>query len=149
MENRNGLVRDACLTRAWGTAERDAALAMLDRRAGGQRITLGADKGYDAADFIRQVRQRRVTPPIAADRRVSKHGVTRHSEIDARTTHHAGYQVSQRIRKRIEEVFGWTKSAAGMRQIKFRGIARVGWAFSLAAAAYNLLRLPRLLAQAG
>jgi transposase len=149
MENRNGLVRDACLTRASGTAERDAALAMLDRRAGGRRITLGADKGYDVADFIRQVRQRRVTPHIAADRRVSRHGVMRHSEIDARTTRHAGYAVSQRIRKRIEEVFGWTKSAAGIRQTKFRGIARVGWAFSLAAAAYNLVRLPRLLAQAG
>jgi IS5 family transposase len=145
MENRNGLVSDACLTRALGTAERDAALTMLDRRAGGRRITLGADKGYDVAAFVQALRQRQVTPHIAADRRVSKHGVVRHSEIDMRTTRHAGYEVSQRIRKRIEEVFGWTKSTAGLRQTKFRGLARVGWAFSLTAAAYNLIRLPRLL----
>ena len=147
MENRNGLVREACLTHASGTAERDAALTMLDRRQGRRRITLGADKGYDVAAFVQALRRRRVTPHIAADRRVSKCGVARHSEIDERTTRHAGYAVSQRIRKRIEEVFGWTKSAAGMRQTKFRGVARVGWAFNLAAAAYNLIRLPRLLAQ--
>lgn len=147
MENRNGLVSDACLTRASGTAEREAALTMLDRRAGGRRITLGADKGYDVAAFVQALRQRQVTPHIAADRRVSKHGVVRHSEIDMRTTRHAGYEVSQRIRKRIEEVFGWTKSTAGLRQTKFRGLARVGWAFSLTAAAYNLIRLPRLLPQ--
>ncbi len=146
MENRNGLVRDACLTHASGTAERDAALAMLDRRAGKRRITLGADKGYDVTAFVQALRRRRVTPHIAADRRVSKHGVARHSEIDARTTRHPGYAISQRIRKRIEEVFGWTKSAAGLRQTRFRGIERVGWAFTLAAVAYNLVRLPRLLA---
>jgi transposase len=149
MENRNGLVSDACLTRASGTAERDAALAMLDRRAGERRITLGADKGYDVAAFIQALRQRRVTPHIAADRRVSKLGVVRHSEIDARTTRHAGYAISQIIRKRIEEVFGWKKSAAGLRQTKFRGLERVQWAFTLTAAAYNLIRLPRLLAEAG
>ncbi len=149
MENRNGLVSDACLTHASGTAERDAALTLLDRRRrGGRRITLGADKGYDTTAFVQALRQRRVTPHIAANRTVSKHGVERHSEIDARTTRHAGYEISQRIRKRIEEVFGWTKSAAGMRQTKFRGIERVGWAFSLTAAAYNLVRLPKLLAQA-
>jgi IS5 family transposase len=147
MENRNGLVSDACLTQAGGTAERDAALMMLDRRAGKRRVTLGADKGYDVTAFVVSLRQRRVTPHIAADRRLSKHGVARHSEIDARTTRHAGYAISQRVRKRIEEVFGWTKSAAGLRQTKFRGIERVGWAFHLAAAAYNLIRLPKLLAQ--
>jgi transposase len=146
MENRNGLVRDACLTHASGTAERDAALTLLDRRGGGRRITLGADKGYDVADFVTALRRRRVTPHIAVDRRVSKLGVMRHSEIDARTTRHAGYAISQRIRKRIEEVFGWTKSAARMRQTMFRGLSRVGHAFSLAAAAYNLIRLPKLLA---
>lgn len=147
MENRSGLVSDACLTHAGGAAERDAALAMLDRRRGKRRITLGADKGYDVAAFVRNLRRRRVTPHIAADRRRSKLGVARHSEIDARTTRHRGYAVSQRIRKRIEEVFGWTTSAAGMRQTKFRGLQRVGWAFSLAAAAYNLIRLPRPLGQ--
>lgn len=147
MENRNGLVSDACLTGAGGTAERDAALAMLDRRARGRRITLGADKGYDVAAFVQNLRRRRVTPHIAGDRRVSKCGVVRHSEIDARTTRHAGYEISQRIRKRIEEVFGWMKTAAGMRQTHFRGLDRVGAAFSLTATAYNLVRLPRLLAE--
>jgi transposase len=146
MENRHGLVSDACLTRASGTAERDAALLLLDRRRRRRRITLAADKGYDVSAFVGSLRQRRVTPHIAADRRVSKCGVVRRSEIDSRTTRHPGYAISQRIRKRIEEVFGWVKSAAGLRQTKFRGIERVGWAFSLAAAAYNLVRLPRLLA---
>jgi IS5 family transposase len=148
MENRNGLVSDACLTQASGTAERDAALMMLERRAGKRRrITLGADKGYDVSAFVKALRRDQVTPHIAADRRHSKLGVTRHSEIDGRTTRHPGYAISQTIRKRIEEVFGWTKSAAGMRQTKFRGIERVGWAFSLVAVAYNLIRLPKLLAQ--
>jgi transposase len=148
MENRNGLVADACLTHASGTAERDAALSMLDRREGKRRITLGADRGYDVAAFVTALRDRQVTPHIAADRRISKHGVERHSEIDGRTTRHGGYAISQRIRKRIEEVFGWKKSAAGMRQTKFRGLERVGWCFTLTAAAYNLIRLPRLLATA-
>jgi len=148
MENRNGLVADACLTHAGGTAERDAALTLLDRRRRTKRITLGADKGYDIAAFVTALRQRRVTPHVTADRRVSKLGVARHSEIDRRTTRHPGYAVSQRIRKRIEEVFGWTKSAAGQRQTRYRGLDRVGWAFSLTAAAYNLVRLPKLLADA-
>jgi transposase len=148
MENRNGLVADACLTHASGTAERDAALTMLDRRKDKRRITLGADKGYDVTGFIVALRDRQVTPHIAIDRRVSKLGVRRHSEIDGRTTRHVGYEISQRIRKRIEEVFGWKKSAAGKRQTKFRGIERVGWSFSLTAAAYNLIRLPNMLVQA-
>ena len=105
-----------------------------------------ADKGYDATAFVQALRARRVTPHIAANRAISKCGVARRSEIGARTTRHVGYALSQRIRKRIEEVFGWTKSAAGMRQTRFRGLERVGWAFSLAAAAYNLVRLPKLLA---
>jgi transposase len=147
MENRNGLVSDVCLTRASGTAERDAALVMLDRREGRRRITLGADKGYDVTAFVQALRRRRVTPHVAAGKRRSKLGVARHSEIDARTTRHPGHEISQRIRKRIEEVFGWAKSAAGLRQTKFRGLERTGWAFSLAATAYNLIRLPRLLAQ--
>lgn len=148
MENRNGLVADACLTRAGGTAERDAALTLLDRQRRTKRITLGADKGYDAAAFVTALRQRKVTPHVTADRRVSKLGVARHSEIDGRTTRHPGYAISQRIRKRIEEVFGWTKSAAGQRQTRFRGLDRVGWAFSFIAAAYNLVRLSKLLPDA-
>lgn len=112
MENRYGLVRAACLAHASGTAERDAALVMLERRKGRRRTTLGADKGYDVAASVQALRQRRVTPHIAANRQVSKYGVARHSEIDRRTTRHAGHAISQRIRKRIEEVFGGTKSAA-------------------------------------
>jgi hypothetical protein len=146
MENRNGLVSDACLTRASGTAERDAALALIERRRGKPgRITLGADKGYDVAGFITALRSRSVTPHIAADRRVSKTGRIRHSEIDGRTTRWPGYEASQRVRKRIEEVFGWIKASAGLRQTKHRGLDRVGWAFTLAATAYNLVRLPKLL----
>lgn len=145
MENRNGLVSDVCLIRASGTAEREAALMMLDRQKRRKRITLGADKGYGAASFVTGLRRRRVTPHIAVDRRVSKHGVVHRCGIDGRTRRHAGYAISQRIRKRIEEVFGWIKLAAGLRQTRFRGVDRVGWGFSLTAAAYNLIRLPRLL----
>ena len=149
MENRNGLVSGACLTRATGTAERDAALALVDRRTRPSgRITLGADKGYDVASFITALRAQSVTPHIAVDRRVSKTGRIRHSEIGGRTTRWPGYEASQRVRKRIEEVFGWIKASAGLRQTKHRGLARVGWTFTLAATAYNLVRLPRLLAVA-
>lgn len=148
MENRNGLVAHSCLTHATGTAERDAALQLVGRLNPARRITLGADKGYDVAGFIAALRQRRVTPHIATDRRVSKCGVVRHSAIDARTTRHPGYEVSQRVRKRIEEVFGWVKQAAGLRQTRHRGRDRVGWTFALATAAYNLIRLPRLFRQA-
>jgi len=146
MENRNGLVAHACLTHATGTAERDAALDLVDRLPTRRRITLGADKGYDVAGFIAALRQRQVTPHIAADRRISKCGVVRRSAVDGRTTRHPGYDVSQRIRKRIEEVFGWMKASAGLRQTKHRGRERVAWAFALATTAYNLIRLPRLLA---
>lgn len=145
MENRNGLVSQVCLTHATGTAERDAALTLLGRLGDKRRVTLGADKGYDAQAFIAALRSRGVTPHIAADRRVSKTGVVRHSAIDGRTTRHPGYEVSQRKRKRIEEVFGWVKAAAGLRQTKHRGRERVGWCFTLATTAYNLIRLPKLL----
>lgn len=145
MENRNGLVRGACLNRAGGMAERDAALTLLDRQPRHSRITLGADKGYDVRDFITALRTRLVTPHVAIDTRISKLGTQRRSAVDRRTTRHVGYRVSLRVRKRIEEVFGWVKSSAGLRQTKFRGVDRVGWSFSLAATAYNLIRLPRLL----
>jgi hypothetical protein len=146
MENRNGLVSDACLTRASGTAEREAALALTERRTGKPgRITRGADNGYDVAGFITALCTRFVTPHIAADRRVSKTGRIRHSEINGRTSRWPGYEASQLVRKRIEEVFGWMKASAGLRQTKHRGLDRVGWAFTLAATAYNLVWLPKLL----
>jgi len=130
MENHNGLVAQSCLTHATGTAERDAALVLVDRMAPGRqithRITLGADKGYDVAGFIAGLRARRVTPHVAVDGRVSKLGKRRGSGVDGRTTRHAGYAASQRGRKRIEEVFGWIKGSAGLRQTKHRGRARVG-----------------------
>ena len=139
MENRNGLLVDACLTQAGGHAERLAALAMIEKRADRPvAVTLGADKGYDAADFVNELRSMNVRPHIARN-------TTRRSAIDGRTTRHAGYVASQRIRKRIEEAFGWMKSVGGMRRPMLRGKDRVGWAFTFAAAAYNLIRLPKLM----
>ena len=141
MENRHGLLVDACLTRADGHAERVAALHMIEPRAERpQAITLGADKAYDAEDFINELRSMKVTPHVA------QNANGRRSAIDRRTTRHGGYIVSQRIRKRIEEAFGWIKTIAGQEKTKFRGRDRVGWAFPFTAAAYNLVRLPKLLA---
>ena len=149
MENRNGLVVGAIVTRATGTAEREAALALLDRhRACDRRVTLGADKAYDVAAFVADLRSRRITPHIAKNDHLTKPGKRRRTSIDGRTTRHPGFHVSQRIRKRIEEAFGWIKAAAGQRKTHFRGAGRVGAAFTLATAAYNLVRLPRLLAEA-
>ena len=140
MENRNGLVVDACLTEANGHAERIAALHMIEPRADRSRpITLGADRGYDAEDFVNELRSMKATPHVA------QNTSGRSSAVDGRTTRHAGYAVSQRIRKRIEEAFGWIKTVAGQERTKFRGRERVGWAFTFAAAAYNLARLPKLL----
>jgi transposase len=140
MENRSGLLVGACLTRADGHAERTAALALIERHADRPRaITLGTDKGYDAADFVNELRAMRVTPHVAQNTR------GRRSTIDGRTTRHAGYGLSQRIRKRIEEAFGWIKTVAGQGKSRFCGLERVGFAFVFAAAAYNLVCLPRLL----
>jgi transposase len=140
MENRNGLVVDACLTEANGHAERIAALHMIEPRADRPTpITLGADKAYDAEDFVNELRSMNAAPYVAQNMN------GRSSAIDGRTTRHAGYAVSQRIRKRIEEAFGWIKIIAGQERTKFRGRERVGWAFTFAAAAYNLARLPKLL----
>jgi len=120
--------------------------ALAERRTGKPgRITRGADKGYDVAGFITALCTRFVTPHIAADRRVSKTGCICHSEIDGRTARWPGYEASQLVRKRIKQVFGWIKASAGLRQSKNRGLDRVGWAFTLAATAYNLGRLPKLL----
>jgi transposase len=146
MENRNGLAIDAALTQATGTAEREAARAMLDRkRTRGRRITLGADKAYDVTGFVGDLRRRNVTPHIAINGAVSKLGKARKTAIDARTLRHAGYAVSQRIRKRIEEVFGWVKKPGGLAKAKVRGTPKVEAAFTFTVIAYNLIRIPKLL----
>ena len=145
MENRHGLAVAGGVTQASGTAEREAALVLLGRRRKRRRITLGADKAYDVGQFEADLRARRVTPHIAVDGHVRKNGKPRATAIDRRTTRHAGYAVSQRCRKRIEEVFGWIKSSAGFAKVKLRGQARVDAVFTLALAAYNLIRLPKLL----
>ncbi|MDX2142547.1 MAG: IS5 family transposase [Rhodospirillaceae bacterium] len=149
MENRHGLAIGGTVTAACGTAERDAALELLDRRSRRGRITLGADKAYDVRAFIADLRDRVVTPHIAIDghiRSTATFGRPRSTAIDRRTTRHDGYASSQRYRKRIEEVFGWIKSSAGLAKVKVRGRARVDAAFTLALTAYNLIRLPKLLA---
>ncbi|MFV1968556.1 MAG: IS5 family transposase [Pirellulaceae bacterium] len=158
MENRNGLAVDATLTHATGTAERDATLTMLDRLPGrrcsasprgGQarkgRITLGADKAYDVTGFVGDLRARNVTPHIAINGTISKLGKRRKTAIDKRTTRHPGYAISQRIRKRVEEIFGWAKVQAGYGKMKVRGRSRAGAVFTFAIAAYNLIRIPKLL----
>ena len=143
MENRSGLIVDARLTTADGHAERIAALAMIEPHADRPcAVTVGTDKGYDAEDFVNELRSMNVRPHVAQNTN------GRRSAIDRRTTRHAGYAQSQRIRKRIEEAFGWIKTVAGQRKTKFRGRDRVGWAFAFAAAAYNLVRMPKLLAAA-
>jgi len=140
MENRNGLVVDARLTQATGVAEPQAACDMISDLPAGGRVTVGADKAYDTAAFVARMRELGVTPHVAQN--INAH---RGSNIDARTTRHPGYEVSQVIRKRIEEANGWIKCVAEMEQTKHRGLARVGWMFQLKAAAYNLVRLPKLI----
>ena len=148
MENRNGLIVGATLTRASGTAEREAALDLLDRRRdrSKRRITLGADKAYDVSGFVAGLRARKVTPHIAIDGHLTKTGKRRKTAIDRRTTRHPGYAISQRIRKRVEEGFGWIKTTGGLAKTRHRGLPRVDWIFTLTAAAYNLVRIPKLLA---
>lgn len=143
VENRNGLIVTTELFQANGTAERDAALVMLEQIPGGDRVTVGADKAYDTKDFVAESRNLHVTPHVAQN--VNRNGG---SAIDARTTRHAGYAISQRKRKRIEESFGWLKTIALMRKVRHRGIHKVGWVFTFAAAAYNLVRMRNLLAPA-
>ena len=140
IENRNGLVVDTELLQCSGTAERDAALQMAGRIEGGGRVTLGADKGYDTRELVSEMRAMKVTPHVAQN--LKRRGG---SAIDARTTRHAGYQVSQRKRKRIEEVFGWMKTVGMLRKIRLRGVQKVGWVFTFTAAAYNLVRMRNLL----
>ncbi|MGH9477564.1 MAG: IS5 family transposase [Terriglobales bacterium] len=135
MDNRHGLAVNTRLTQPSGTAEPEAALAMVEEIPGWHRVTLGADKGYDRKEFVQQLREHRVTPHIAHKQ---------HSAIDGRTTGHPGYRLSQRARKRVEEIFGWLKTVANLRKTRHRGVARVGWMFTFAAAAYNLVRMRNL-----
>lgn len=138
MENRHGLIVDIILTQADGRAERRAALAMLDRQDRRRRVTLGADKGYDTADFIAGCRERGVTPHVA------QHTTNRRSRIDDRVTRHAGYAVSQRVRKRVEEIFGWIKTIGGGRKLRYTGLARNDLWETITGAAFNLVRMARL-----
>jgi transposase len=139
IENRNGLVVEAELLQANGTAERDAALLMTARIEGSQRVTVAADKGYDTNNFVREMRGMNVTPHVAQNEK--RPGG---SAIDKRTTRHPGYKVSQIKRKRIEEVFGWLKTVGMLRKTRHRGVHKVGWVFTFAAAAYNLVRMRKL-----
>lgn len=143
IENRSGLVVDAQVTHATGTAEREAATAMITKvackKGKKRRLTLGADKGYDTEDFVGTLKKAHVTPHVAQNK------TNRASAIDGRTTRHEGYKISQRLRKRVEEIFGWMKMVANFRSPKYRGTKRVGWHFALVAAAYNLVRMRNLL----
>lgn len=145
MESRNGLALDGGITQASGTAERKAALAMLDRRAHRRRVTLGADKAYDVWQFVEDLREHEVTPHIAINGHRSKTGRPRPAAMDRRSTRHPGYAVSQHWRKRVEEVFGWIKGSARLTKVKLRGRAKVDAVFALALAAHNLVRLPKRL----
>jgi transposase len=139
MENRNGLVIDASVTQATGTAERDVGVVFASKIGLGHRATMGADKAYDTKEFVAAVRQANVTPHVAQNNR------RRRSAIDQRTTRHAGYAVSQRKRKRIEEIFGWGKTVGLLRKLRHRGVAKVNWVFKFTVAAYNLVRIRNLI----
>ena len=143
IENRNGLVVDTELLQCNGTAERDAAMLMAERVDGMERITLAADKGYDTKDFVSEMRGMNVTPHVSQN--TKRQGG---SAIDGRTTRHEGYRVSQRKRKRIEEVFGWTKTVGTLRKTRHRGLETVRWVFTFTAAAYNLVRMRNLMSVA-
>jgi transposase len=136
MENRNGLIVETEVTHAGTRAERDAALVMVDRYGRGSQRTLGCDRGYDAKEFIEDLRERQVTPHVAPKAT---------SRLDERTFRHEGYWISQQIRYRIEECFGWMKTVGLLRKLRHRGLAKVGWIFRFTAAAYNLVRMRGLL----
>lgn len=151
MENRNGLAVDGALTRSSGAAECATALAMASDLPAKSK-TMGGDKGYDTRDFVMELRELGITPHVAQNA-YDTGKAKRRSAIDGRTTRHPGYGVSQKKRKRIPRkprsgIFGWLKTIAGLRQSKFRGLERVGMSFTFALAAYNLIRMPKLLAEA-
>jgi transposase len=139
VENKHGLIVDAEGWQANGTAERDAALRMLEKLPGTKTVTVGGDKGFDTRGFVAECRHLRVTPHVAQN-----HARAGGSAIDARTTRHPGYQISQKRRKRIEECFGWLKTVAGLRKVRHRGVGKVAWIFTFACAAYNLVRMRNL-----
>jgi IS5 family transposase len=139
VENRNGLIVDAEVFQANGTAERDAALVMLEQIPGTKPVTVGGDKGFDTFGFVAECRNLRVVPHVAQN-----HARPGGSAIDGRTTRHPGYIISQRKRKRIEECFGWLKTIALMRKLRHRGVCKVDWIFTFACAAYNLVRMRNL-----
>jgi transposase len=139
VENGNGLIVDAEVFQANGTAERDAALVMMEKLPGTKAVTVGGDKGFDTRGFVAECRNLRVTPHVAQN-----HARAGGSAIDARTTRHAGYRISQKKRKRIEECFGWLKTVAGLRKVRHRGVCKVDWIFTFACAAYNLVRMRNL-----
>lgn len=139
IENRNGLVGDAELLQANGTAERDAALLLAERIEGSRLVTVAADKGYDRQEFVREMRGMKITPHVAQN-----HNRKGGSAIDGRTTRQPGYKVSQVKRKRIEEVFGWLKTVGMLPKTRHRGVHKVGWVFTFAAAAYHLVRMRNL-----
>jgi IS5 family transposase len=143
-ENRNGLIMTTEVFQANGTAERAAALVMIEQIPGGERVTVGGDKGYDTRGFVAECRKMKVTPHVAQN--TKRPGG---SAIDGRTTRHSGYELSQKKRKRIEECFGWLETIALMRKVRHRGLEKVGWMFTFAAAAYNLVRMKNLLARSG
>jgi len=141
VENRNGLIVDAEVFQANGTAERDAALVMLEKIPGTKSVTVGGDKGFDTRGFVAECRNLGVVPHVAQN--LGRNGG---SAIDGRTTRHLGYAISQRKRKRIEECFGWLKTIALMRKVRHRGVCKVDWIFTFACAAYNLVRMRNLAA---
>jgi transposase len=143
MENRHGLAVQRELTPATGTAEREAAVALIAAQAPQGGVTLGGDKNYDTQGCVADLRAAGVTPHVAQN--TTRRGG---SAIDGRSTRHLGYDLSQRLRKRVEEIFGWLKTVGGMRKTRFRGTARVGWMFTWALAAYNLVRMRNLLQEA-
>lgn len=142
VENRNGLIVNAMAWEATGTAERDTALLMLEQIPGDRRVTAAGDKGFDTKDFVGECRHMQVTPHVAQN-----HQRPGGSAIDQRTTRHAGYEISQRKRKRIEECFGWLKTVALLRKVRHRGLDKVDWVFTFACAAYNLVRIRNLAVQ--
>jgi transposase len=141
VENRNGLIVSSMVWEATGTAERDAAMAMLQQIPGTGRVTVGGDKGFDTAEFVRECRNMRVTPQVTQS--LARRGG---SAIDGRTTQHVSYRISQKKRKRIEECFGWLKTIALLRKVRHRGTLKVDWMFTFACAAYNLVRMRNLMA---
>ena len=139
MDNRHGLVSDFRLTEANGMAERDAALDMLIQIPGSRRLTVGADRGYDSRDFVSECRDLNITPHVAQKKRWSA--------IDGRTTCHQSYGASQKVRKRVESIFGWMKTVGGFRRSRYRGVERTGLYGEMVATAYNLVRMSRLIAE--